>query len=284
MKEEYVCQMPFDVDTANIGLRWWACQALQNFTGNGEGVEWAVNEPLAFDNTDGHMGISSITGVEIPHEKGMYTKKIYRMYNSLPKAVTFFLSKDILTFTEESWLFGYERFSVWVNNYLDKSKFNIFIRFAVAPDNGHNPNYYNLTLEERKQIPQRFINIADKSVHAHNDEDIWNMKSEHFTLPDFSKLDWAESFTPISCLYRIFDINVHYFGLQTLVERMVCNAQYKGTFQLIRQLVTHCDGFYGWSMDQVVERENETKKLLLEKINRPYSEEEKKHMVNVLSE
>lgn len=61
------------------------------------------------------------------------------------------------------------------------------------------------------------------------------MKSEHFTLPDFSKLDWAESFTPISCLYRIFDINVHYFGLQTLVERMVCNAQYKGTFQLIRQ-------------------------------------------------
>ena len=67
------------------------------------------------------------------------------MYNSLPKAVTFFLSKgyglfldsvaDILTFTEESWLFGYERFSVWVNNYLDKSKFNIFIRFAVAPDN-----------------------------------------------------------------------------------------------------------------------------------------------------
>ena len=47
MKEEYVCQMPFDVDTANIGLRWWACKALQNFTGNGEGVEWAVNEPWA---------------------------------------------------------------------------------------------------------------------------------------------------------------------------------------------------------------------------------------------
>lgn len=66
------------------------------------------------------------------------------MYNSLPRAVTMFLSKgvcsiccimlvDILTFTEESWLFGYERFSVWVNNYLDKKKFNIFIRFAVAP-------------------------------------------------------------------------------------------------------------------------------------------------------
>lgn len=45
------------------------------------------------------------------------------------------MALDLLTFTEESWLFGYERFSVWVNNYLDKTKFNIFIRFAVAPDN-----------------------------------------------------------------------------------------------------------------------------------------------------
>ena len=44
MKEEYICPMPFDVDTANIGLRWWACQALQNFTGDGEGVQWDVNE------------------------------------------------------------------------------------------------------------------------------------------------------------------------------------------------------------------------------------------------
>ena len=59
---------------------------------------------------------------------------------------------------------------------------------------------------------------------------------------------------------------------------MVLNAQYTGTFQLIRQLVCHCDGFYGWTMDQVVERENNTKQILLEKINRPYSENEKNHL------
>ena len=276
MKEEFVCPMPFDVDTANLGLRWWACQALQNFTGNGEGVEWAVNEP--FDNTDGHMGISEITGVEIPHEKGMYTKKIYRIYNSLPRAITFFLSKDLLTFTEESWLFGYERFSVWVNNYLDKSKFNIFIRFAVSPDNGNNPNYYQLPDEERKEVKSLFINIADKAKKHHSDEDVWTYKSEHFDLPNFENMDWYKTQQPCSSLYRLFDINVNYFGLKTLVERMVLNAQYTGTFQLIRQLVCHCDGFYGWTMDQVIDRENETKQLLLEKINRPYSEEEKSHL------
>lgn len=194
---------------------------------------------------------------------------------------------DLLTFTEESWLFGYERFSVWVNNYLDKSKFNIFIRFAVSPDNvhynclsqtqGNNPNYYQLPDEERKEVKSLFINIADKAKKHHSEEDVWNYKSEHFNLPNFENMDWYKEQQPCSALYRLFDINVNYFGLKTLVERMVLNAQYTGTFQLIRQLVCHCDGFYGWTMDQVIDRENETKQLLLEKINRPYSEEEKNH-------
>lgn len=91
-------------------------------------------------------------------------------------------------------------------------------------------------------------------------------------------MNWAKSYSPICSLYRIFDINVNYFGLKSIVEHMVCNAQYNGTFQLIRQLVSHCDGFYGWTMDQVIERENETKVKLLEKISRPYSDEEKKHV------
>ena len=268
--------MPFDVDTANIGLRWWACQALQNFTGDGEGVEWEINEE--FDNRDGHMGISPITGVEIPHEKGMYTKKIYRIYNSLPKAIAFFLSKDLLTFTEESWLFGYERFSVWVNNSLDRKKFSIFIRFAVAPDNGSNPNYYNLTPIERKKVESRFINIGDRKVKAKKDEMVWDYQSKHFSLPDFNNPEWFKTCQPVSSLYRLFDINVNYFGLKTIVERMVLNAQYKGTFQLIRQLVTHCDGFYGWNMEEVVERENETRGKLVEKIQSPFSDEEKEHL------
>ena len=150
---------------------------------------------------------------------------------------------------------------------------------------GANPNYYNLSLEERRAVPRLVINIADKSEKFNpNGEDIWDYKSEHFNLPDFSNLDWAKTHTPISALYRTFDINVNYFGLKTIVERMVLNTQYKGTFQLIRQLVSHCDGFYGWNMDQVIVRENETREKLLEKINRPMTEEEKKHMMSVMQE
>ena len=116
-----------------------------------------------------------------------------------------------------------------------------------------------MSLEERKEISQRFINIADHAKKASSEEDVWNYKSEKFPLPDFGDMDWYKTYQPISSLYRIFDINVNYFGLKTIVEKMVCNAQYNGTFQLIRQLVCHCDGFHGWNMDQVVVRENETK-------------------------
>ena len=135
-----------------------------------------------------------------------------------------------------------------------------------------------MSAEERNAVQTLFINIADTTKKYSSDEDIWNVRSEHFTLPDFTNLDWYKTFTPCCSLYRTFDINVNYFGLKTLVERMVLNAQYSGTFQLIRQLVSHCDGFYGWNMEQVIERENKTKEILLEKINRPYSEEEKNHL------
>ena len=115
-------------------------------------------------------------------------------------------------------------------------------------------------------------------MKAKSDEMIWTTKSEHFQLPDFDKPDWYQTCQPVSSLYRLFDINVNYFGLKTLVERMVLSAQYKGTFQLIRQLVTHCDGFYGWTMEQVVERETETQGKLLEKIHTPFSDEERDHL------
>ena len=59
------------------------------------------------------------------------------MYNSLPRAVTFFLSKGMklsqIFILQIFWRLQ-RSFSVWVNNCLDKTKFNIFIRFAVAPD------------------------------------------------------------------------------------------------------------------------------------------------------
>ena len=115
-------------------------------------------------------------------------------------------------------------------------------------------------------------------MKAKKDEMIWTTKSEHFNLPDFDKPDWYKTCQPVCSLYRLFDINVNYFGLKTLVERMVLSAQYKGTFQLIRQLVTRCDGFYGWTMEQVVERETETQGKLLEKIHTPFSDEERDHL------
>lgn len=115
-------------------------------------------------------------------------------------------------------------------------------------------------------------------MKAKKDEMVWDYQSKHFSLPDFNNPEWFKTCQPVSSLYRLFDINVNYFGLKTIVERMVLNAQYKGTFQLIRQLVTHCDGFYGWNMEEVVERENETRGKLVEKIQSPFSDEEKEHL------
>jgi hypothetical protein len=49
---------------------------------DGEGVEWVRNEP--YDNTDGHWGVSPITGVEVPKNKGQYTLKRYHIKSKIP--------------------------------------------------------------------------------------------------------------------------------------------------------------------------------------------------------
>ena len=51
-----------------------------------------------FDNADGHMGKSEISGIEIPHDKGQYTLKHYLIGSMMPSFVKKILPKvKILT-------------------------------------------------------------------------------------------------------------------------------------------------------------------------------------------
>ena len=40
-----------------------------------------------YDNADGHMGKSEISGIEIPHDKGQYTLKHYLIGSMMPSFV-----------------------------------------------------------------------------------------------------------------------------------------------------------------------------------------------------
>ena len=58
------------------------CRASAENTKGSEGVVWLKNEP--FDNTDGHMGVSPISGTTVPRARGQYTLKEYHLESRVP--------------------------------------------------------------------------------------------------------------------------------------------------------------------------------------------------------
>ena len=92
-------------------------------TSGDEGIEWIKNEP--FDNTDGHLGTSAITGTVVPRSKGQYTLKRYLLRSKVPSLVAHLVPANALFLVEEAWN-GYPHCkTVLVNGYMDKTRFRI---------------------------------------------------------------------------------------------------------------------------------------------------------------
>jgi hypothetical protein len=83
-----------------FGLRIRLTPGRSQFAGD-EGIEWIKNEP--YDNTDGHLGVSEITGTTVPRNKGQYTLKRYHFKSKVPGIVTHLAPSNALFLIEEAW-------------------------------------------------------------------------------------------------------------------------------------------------------------------------------------
>ena len=89
---EFRIPLPIQVSDFEIAQLFMITKLQENVTGGGEGVIILKNEPFyfgmsvnpRFDNTDGHMGISPVSGITVPKAKGQYFKALSsRIYVSL---------------------------------------------------------------------------------------------------------------------------------------------------------------------------------------------------------
>lgn len=92
-------------------------------TSGDEGIEWVTNEP--YDNRDGHMPVSPITGVMPPRNAGQYTLKRYLLRSKVPSIVVSLVPSNALFLVEEAWNAYPHCKTVLVNGYLDKARFKI---------------------------------------------------------------------------------------------------------------------------------------------------------------
>ena len=89
----------------------------------GGGIEWVRNEP--YENTDGHWGVSKITGITVPRTRGQYTLKRYHLKSKFPSAVVAMLPSNAVFLIEEAWNGFPHCRTVLVNGYLDVKKFRV---------------------------------------------------------------------------------------------------------------------------------------------------------------
>lgn len=120
---EYRIPLPMTVDEFERAQLFMIAEKSLAATGKDGGVEWLSNEP--FDNTDGHWGVSPITGVVVPQTRGQYTLKRYHLKSKLPAVVCATMPSSATHLVEESWnAFPHTR-TVIVSPYFDYDKFHI---------------------------------------------------------------------------------------------------------------------------------------------------------------
>ena len=120
---EYRIPLPMTVEEFERAQLYMIAQKSLATTGKSGGVEWLSNMP--FDNTDGHWGVSAITGVVVPRTRGQYTLKRYHLKSKLPTVVCAMMPSSASHLVEESWNSYPHTRTVIVSPYFDHDKFHI---------------------------------------------------------------------------------------------------------------------------------------------------------------
>lgn len=157
---EFRVPLHMSVEEFQIAQLFMVVKASEQLTGDGEGVEILVNEP--YDNTDGQLGVSSISGWTIPRNKGQYTKKHYYCKSKIPSFVSAFCPDDSMVLIEEAWNAYPHCVTVIFNGYLAKNKFYISIESMHKADRGESENVLQLTKKELSQRKVEILDIAEK--------------------------------------------------------------------------------------------------------------------------
>lgn len=230
---EYRIPLPLTTEEFHRGQLYMVAQQSLEATSDDEGVEWLKNEP--YDNTDGHMGISEITGTPVPKNKGQYTLKRYLLKSKVPSIVAALVPSNALFLIEEAWNAYPHCKTVLVNGYMSKDKFKIDVETMHVDSNINLENAVGLSAEELAARKVDYVDIRDGHCDA-------TPKKDYIARYDCCKVSpektcgrgplpkgWEQAGTtaarPVMCCYKVIRAKFAYFGVQTKVENIITGSQ-----------------------------------------------------------
>jgi hypothetical protein len=229
-------------------------EASKNETGGGEGVQVIKNEPF--------QDIPLLGG---KFNKGQYTYKIYHLASKVPGFVRLLAPKGALEVHEEAWnAYPYCKTVITNPDYM-KSNFFICIETLHCPDAGQQENVHELPADKLKHRDVIYVDIVNDSVNTKDykeAEDPTKFQSTKTGRGPFKGKDWQASTTPLMTCYKLVTVEFKWFGLQTKVENFIQKTERRVFLNFHRQLCCWLDRWYGLTLQDIRNLEEQTKKDL----------------------
>ncbi|KAK6935993.1 Phosphatidylinositol transfer protein [Dillenia turbinata] len=253
--------MPMSLDEYRVAQRFMVAKMQQKHTKGNEGVEVLENRPYE-DETFG---------------KGQYTSKIYRLQSKVPPWLTTFAPADALTIEEEAWNAYPKCKAVLKCPYF--TKFSLTIETVHVGDKGQSKNVHNLNEEQLAARQVEFLDIALPT------KDSWSYVVGASSI-DFSKfksaksgrgpltVGWQDRCDPVMTAYKLVTIDAPYWGFGYRLEQALLAGERALFLESHRNCFGWIDEWFGMTLKQVFELEQQIITSLNQQIRNSKNEDE----------
>nr|XP_023884045.1 phosphatidylinositol transfer protein 1-like isoform X1 [Quercus suber] len=255
--KEFRIVMPMSLEEYHVAHTYVVMKMSQQHTTGNEGVEVLENK----DFEDDVLG------------KGRYTNKVYRLQSKVPSWLTTFAPADALIMQEEAWNAFPKCKSVMKCPYFPR--FQLTIETVHTSGNGQSENVHGLSEEQLATREVEYIDIASTETNywsylvGNNNVDFTKFKSERAGRGPLLE-GWQDRCDPVMTAYKLVTIDAPYWGFGYRLEQALVAGEKALFLESHRNCFSWIDEWYGMTMQQVREVEQQTQSALNEqKLGKP---------------
>ncbi|KAG4145095.1 hypothetical protein ERO13_D05G077600v2 [Gossypium hirsutum] len=254
--KEFRIVMPMSLEEYRVAQTFMVLKMQQQSTNEAEGVEVLENKGFEDD----------------VYGKGQYTSKLYRLQSKAPSWLTTLAPKDALIMQEESWN-AYPRCKTVIKcPYF--AKLSVTIETIHLEDNGKSENVHGLNKEQLAARQVEFVDITMPTT------DYWSYAVGNGNF-DFSAFKsektgrgpllegWQENCNPVMTAYKLVTIKAPYWGFGGKLEQALLAGERALFVESHRNCFGWIDEWYGMTVEQLSELEEQGDCLLNQKISKP---------------
>ncbi|KAI4373514.1 hypothetical protein MLD38_011633 [Melastoma candidum] len=244
--------MPMSLEEYQVAQAYMVTKMQQQSRTETEGVDVLENRPFK----DDQFG------------EGQYTSKVYRLQSKVPSWLTTFAPADALILEEEAWN-AYPRCKTVIKcPYF--TKFRLTVETIHTAENGQLENVHGLNKEQLASRQVEKIDIASSStdywsyVIGSNTTDFSSFKSARSGRGPLSD-GWQSQCNPVMTAYKLVTVDAPYWGFGYRLEQAMLSGERALFIESHRNCFCWIDEWYGLSLQQVRELDQQNQASLNER-------------------